>query len=233
MGGRHPLRRVSSWGRLATRLPPFLFLLPALSACTMHADLPLALPPVAVPAQTAERIPVTVRTSWPGLLAAAEAAIPQCKEGAANEACPDTAPGSSFIFRQEDEWTPVDQYLLGSQLGFKASVWRRDPIVASISGSHFSASLRLQYRARLGLVSGRQLASCGYGEPPREITVHLEGDLRFAPEWYVDPSLTVDLVPESRCTATILNFDITNALVTPLRSELQKEVADASAASAT
>ena len=150
-----------------------------------------------------------------------------CQEGVATEACPDSAPDSSFIFRSEEEWTPIDRSLFGTPLGFKASAWRREPVVATVSGNHFSASLRVQYRVRMGLVSGRQLASCGYGEAPRDITVHLEGDLRFAPEWYVDPTVTVDLKAESRCTATMLNFDITDAVVTPLLKELQREADEA------
>jgi hypothetical protein len=198
-----------------------------LSACVTHPNLPEALPLTAVPVQGAERIPVTIRTSWPALLAAAESAIPMCREGTANEACPDSAPDSSFIFRSEEDWTPIDRRLLGTPLGFQASAWRREPVTATVSGSHFSASLRIQYRVRVGLVTGRQLASCGFGEAPREITVHIEGDLRFAAEWYVDPTLTVDLVPESRCTASVLNFDITDAVVGPLLEELRREADEA------
>ena len=198
-----------------------------LSGCVTRAALPPALPYVSFPAQTPERIPVSIRTSWPAVLAAAESAIPRCSEGAADQPCPETAGDDHFIVRQEAEWLPVDQRMLGQQLGIQGAVWRRDPLTATVSGSHFSASLKLRYQARLGLVSGRQLASCGFGEPPRELTVKLDGDLRFAPEWYLDPQFSVDIAPGSRCTATFLNFDITDALIGPMRKALQKEADDA------
>ena len=208
-------------------LPAGLFLLFMLAGCIHHAALPPALPPLAAPTQPAERIPISIRTSWPGLLAAAEAAIPRCTTADADGACPDSAGGASFILRQEGEWHPIDRRILGQQLGVKGSVWRRDPIVASIAGTHFTASLRLQYQVRIGNVGGAQLASCGVGEPPREITVYLDGDLRFAPEWYIDPTFKVEILPESRCRATFMNFDITDALTGPIQEALEAEAADA------
>ena len=208
-------------------LPAGLFLLFMLAGCIHHAALPPELPPLAAPAQPAERIPVSIRTSWPALLAAAEAAIPRCTAADANGACPESAGAASFVMRHEDEWQPIDRRILGQELGVKGSVWRRDPIVASIAGTHFTASLRLQYQVRIGNVGGAQLASCGVGEAPRELTVHIDGDLRFSPEWYVDPTFRVEVLAESRCRATFLNIDITDALTGPIEEAVQAEAADA------
>ena len=160
-------------------------------------------------AQPFDRIPIAIRTSWSGLVAAIESAIPTCREGAADAACPDSAGVDSFILHEEDTWHPIEERMLGQQLAVQGSAWRREPLAVSIEGTRFSASLRLQYRVRIGMLRGRQLGSCGYGELPRELTVRLTGDLRFAPEWYVDPSFAVELIPESRCRASMLNFDIT------------------------
>ena len=211
----------------ALRLAAAALFSAALYGCTIHDTLPPAIAPLAVPDRPAERIPISVKTSWPGLLAATEAAIPRCTEGAADEACPESAGSPSFIMRQEDEWLPIDQRVLGQQLSVKGSVWRRDAIVVSIAGTHFSASLKLQYQVRIGGAGGRQLASCGYGEAPREVIVHLNGDLHFAPQWYIDPTFTMGIEPLSRCRATFLNIDITDSLIRPIRERLQAEATNA------
>ena len=221
------LSRWFSWAVRLSRLAAAVLLSAALCGCMIHGALPPAITPLAVPDPAAERIPVSVKTSWPGLLAATEAAIPRCTEGAADEACPDSAGSASFILRQEDEWLPIDQRLLGQQLAVKGAVWRRDPIVASIAGTRFSASLKLQYQVRIGGAGGTQLASCGYGEAPREFMIHLNGDLHFAPQWYVDPTFTVEIEPLSRCRATFLNIDITDSVVRPIRERLEAEATDA------
>ena len=210
------------------RPAPGLFLLAAvLSGCAALPQLPPDVAPVAAPAQPFDRIPIAIRTSWPGLVAAIESAIPTCREGAADAACPDSAGVDSFILHEEDTWHPIEERMLGQQLAVQGSAWRREPLAVSIEGTRFSASLRLQYRVRIGMLRGRQLGSCGYGEPPRELTVRLTGDLRFAPEWYVDPSFAVELIPESRCRASMLNFDITDSLTGSIKEKLKSEAADA------
>jgi hypothetical protein len=213
--------------RSASRLAAAAVFSTLLSGCVIHGALPLDFAPLATPGPPAERIPISVKTSWPEILAATEAAVPRCAEGPPDEACPESAGSASFILRQEDDWRPIDQRVLGQQLAIKGAVWRRDPIQASIAGSHFSAALKLQYQVRIGGAGGRQLASCGYGEAPREVNVHLDGDLHFAREWYVDPTFTVDIEPLSRCRATFLNIDITDSVVRPIREALDAEAADA------
>jgi hypothetical protein len=76
-------------------------------------------------------------------------------------------------------------------------------------------------------MSGRQLASCGLGEAPRELSVRLDGDLRLAPQWYVDPDFRVALEPGARCTVTFLHIDVTDRVVAAVRDALQSEAEDA------
>lgn len=199
----------------------------ALAGCLGHVALPPDVAPARLPIQAAERIPINLRTSWPAFLAAVENEIPRCQDTDADGTCPETAGDSAFVFRREGDWLPIDQRILGQPMGIQVAAWRRDPLAATISGNHVTASLRLLYRVRIGLMSGRQLASCGLGEAPRELSVKLDGDLRLAPQWYVDPDFRVTLDPGARCTVTFLHIDVTDRVVAAVREALQKEAEDA------
>jgi len=199
----------------------------ALAGCLGHVTLPADVAPARLPVQAAERIPINLRTSWPAFLATVEKEIPRCQATDADGACPDTSDDGAFVFRKEGEWLPIDQRMLGQPMGIQVAAWRRDPLTATIAGNHVTASLGLLYRVRIGLMSGRQLASCGYGEAPRELKVKLDGDLHLAPQWYVDPDFRVTLEPGARCTVTFLHIDVTDRVVAAVRDALQKEAEDA------
>jgi hypothetical protein len=204
-----------------------LALATALAGCLGHVTLPADVAPARLPVQAAERIPINLRTSWPALLAAVENEIPRCQATDADGACPETAGDGAFVFRKEGEWMPIDQRMLGQPMGIQVAAWRRDPLTATIAGNHVKASLGLLYRVRIGLMSGRQLGSCGYGEAPRELNVKLDGDLRLAPQWYVDPEFRVTLDPGIRCTVSFLQIDVTDRVVDAVREALAKEAEDA------
>ncbi|MBN8993873.1 MAG: DUF4403 family protein [Rhizobiales bacterium] len=200
-------------------------LLPA--GCIGQASLPPDVAPVRLPIQATERIPVNIRTSWQALTGAIEAAIPRCAGASADGTCPEGASEDQFVFRHEDDWLAIDRSMLGQPMGVRIAVWRVSPIAVAVSGNHVTASLKLLYRMRVGLMSGRQLASCGLGEAPRELTVKLDGDLRFAPQWYLDPDFRLSLVPGARCAVSFLGIDVTDAVMKPVRKVLQEEADDA------
>lgn len=208
---------------LGGRLAVFLSL-STLSACAVHPSLPPSLPVPPAPSQPAERIPVSIRTYWPNLVAVADAAIPKCDD----DTCPGTGESENLIIHREDDWEPQGRWL-GREFGIKGSVWRREPLVASISGNQISASLRLLYRLRLGLrlIGWREVGNCGYDDAPREVTARLDGEMRLAPDWYVNPTLVADVTPESLCTVTFFNFNISDSLASSMEETLQKEADDA------
>ena len=223
--GRRDLPRPLKGGRLARSvwLAPFL-LAAVLSGCAIRPPVPVSLPYAAAPSATSERIPISIWTSWPRLLAAVEAEVPKCT--ASPDACVDSDAEGTLLIYSEEDWEPVGRSVLGQQLGVKGSIWRSDPIGVSITGSHFEVTLHLLYRARFGFVGGRELASCGVNDAAREATVKLSGDFRLAPGWYVDPTINVEVIPKNLCRATMLNFDLSATLAETMREQLQDEADD-------
>lgn len=200
-----------------------------LGGCLQKGALPPDVAPSGLPLQAPERIPINLRTSWPALLAAIEAEIPRCAASAGEPCSEAETQAGSFIFRHEDGWLPTDKRVLGQPMGIQIAVWRQDPAKIAIAGNHLTASLSLFYRVRIGLLSGRQLASCGYGEGPRALTVKLDGNLHLDPGWFLDPDLHVSVLPTTTCAVSFLNIDVTDRLLGPVRDTLQKEVGDIAA----
>ena len=199
----------------------------ALAGCVQQAALPPDIRPARMPTEAPEVIPVNLKTSWPDLLAAVESQVARCTDLAADGTCADAAGDAAYVYREEDSWAPIDQSMLGQPLGVKIAVWRTEPVSIAVTGSHITASLKLLYRVRVGLMSGRQVASCGFGEAPREMTVQFEGDVDFDPDWALDPDFRVDILPGARCAVSLLKLDITDQIISPLRDALQKEADNA------
>ena len=176
----------------------------------------------AAPEQPTETIPLLAKTSWPALLAQADAAIPTCRTLTEDgSTCADAA-GAMIL--EQDDWFPLGRNWLGRPLGAKGSAWREDPLAASLSGDELAIALSVFYRVRVGTIDGRrELASCGFDEPPREIKASLAGRVRLAPDWYVDPSFVAAIDPANDCTATMLNVNLSDRFAEPLREKLQAE----------
>jgi len=191
-----------------------------LSACGVRDTPPPVLPIAEAPLQPVETIPIRLSTSWPALLAEAEAAIPLCRERTADgEAC--TERGGRLILEQAD-WLPLGRNWLGRPLGARGMAWRETPLVSALSTDQLAISLSAFYRVRVGTMDGRrELASCGFDEPPREIRTSLAGRLALAPEWHLDPELIAAIDPANDCTASMLNVNLSDRFAEPLREKLQ------------
>ena len=231
MGDRENRDGVLREGRNGKRLPAgaaqmlhrsyrLVALILALSACAIDPRPPPELPVPPAPPQPAQRIPLTVRLPWPSILALAESAVPRCDNLGEDGTCVASDGPAGFVFANEDEWEPLGHSVLGLPVGAKGTFWRTEPLVIRLSGNTVSASLRMLYRTRLA-IGGRQVASCGYTDPPRDVTVRLSGSFAYAPGWHIDPAFDIDVVPGSPCTATMFNFNITDAIADAMEGSLQ------------
>jgi hypothetical protein len=115
--------------------------------------------------------------------------------------------------------------VLGIPVGVKGTVWRTDPLDIKVSGFTVSASLHMLYRMRIAIGS-QQVASCGYNEAPRDVTVKFTGRFAYAPGWYIDPTFDIAVTTGEPCRATALSFDITPSIAGEIERSLQ-EYADA------
>ena len=128
-----------------------------LSGCGVRDTPPPVLPIADAPLQPIETIPIRLSTSWPALLALAEAAIPICRTLTEDGAtCAD--PNGGMILEQDD-WFPLGRNWLGRPLGAKGSAWREAPLVARAvrrpADDHRSSAF---YRVRVGTMDGRREA---------------------------------------------------------------------------
>ena len=194
-----------------------------LSGCGVRDTPPPVLPIADAPLQPTETIPIRISASFPALLAQADAAIPTCRSLTADDgACAD---GGMIL--EQAEWFPLGRNWLGRPLGAKGSAWREAPLSASLSADQLTIALSAFYRVRVGTMDGRrELASCGYDEPPREIRASLAGNLRLAPAWYLDASLVAAVDPANDCTASMMNVNLSDRFAEPLRAKLQEEADD-------
>lgn len=199
-----------------------------LSGCGVRDTPPPMLPIADAPLQPVETIPIRLSTSWPALLALAEAAIPICRTLAEDGAtCADPTDG---MILEQDEWFDLGRNWLGRPLGAKGSAWREAPLDTALAEDQLTITLGALYRVRVGTMDGRrELASCGFDEPPREIRASLAGRLRLAAEWYLDPSLTAAVDPANDCTASMLKVNLSDRFAEPLRAKLQEEADDVAA----
>jgi hypothetical protein len=191
-----------------------------LAGCGVSGAPPPTLPVASAPLQPLETIPIRVRTSWPALVAEAEAAIPRCRTLADGDGrCAEPPDGMILAL---DEWYPLGRNWLGRPLGAVGNASRDAPIASSFADDRLAIALSVFYRVRVGTMDGRrQLASCGFDEPPREIVAGLSGKMVLAAEWHLDPDLSAAIDPANECTATMLNVNLSDRFAEPLREKLQ------------
>lgn len=101
-------------------------------------------------------------------------------------------------------------------------VYQRDSLALAATGSRFSITTTMRYRARVG-VPGAGIASCGYGaELPRRAALSLSTDLYWRRDWKVgarETALSATLLDPCRVTA--LNVDATRALQNMIDGQLK------------
>jgi hypothetical protein len=196
-----------------------------LAGCGVSGGPPPYVPIESAPIQPVETIPVRVRAAWPALIAEAEAAIPTCRTLAEDSGrCAE--PPDGMILALED-WYALGRNWLGRPLGAMGNAWREGPLRASFADDRLAIALSLFYRVRVGTMDGRrELANCGFDEPPREIVATLSGAVKLAADWHLDPELVASIDPANDCTASMLNVNLSDRFAEPLREKLQAEADD-------
>ncbi|HEV2628558.1 MAG TPA: DUF4403 family protein [Pseudolabrys sp.] len=180
--------------------------------------------PPGLPDQPAPKLPISkvsavAKTSWPAIVNEIDGALPRC--GGTPPACQGTEQDGHFILQRENAWNVFGQ-IAGKDVGWEGSVWRWDPVNVQFNNSNFSATAHLLYHFKVGFTQYGEVASCGYGQPAREMYVGLSGPVRVMPDWYLDAQLSPNVTPGNLCQVTILNFNVTPALASATNGALQQ-----------
>lgn len=190
-----------------TRCAAFVLAL-ALGGCAVNPPLPPNLPPKPAPIIGKSHLAVSLKTSWPALVARVDDAIPRCGgvyQGDDNSACLGTEQSGNFIVQRED----AKEYLApGDTVWFQGSVWRWDRVSMSINNGHLEAGLKSLYHIRVGWDPFGSVGSCGYGQPARFMYVGVRGSVGLNPGWYADPNLSTYAShdPGRPCRVTVFNI---------------------------
>lgn len=108
-------------------------------------------------------------------------------------------------------------------------VYQRDSLQLRSEGSRLLLNTRLAYRAQLGTVGVRRLASCGYApESMRRASLSMGTTLYWRKDWRIGASnstLSASLI--DACRVTVLGVDATNTLRDLLNRQLAAFSADA------
>lgn len=93
-------------------------------------------------------------------------------------------------------------------------VYRREPLRMRGEGNRLFIDTDLSFRARLGVIGGARVASCGYApEPMRRAALSMSTGLYWRRDWRIgaqDTRLTVTL--RDPCVVTVLGVDATRSL---------------------
>jgi hypothetical protein len=190
------------------------------AGCGIHPVPPIGLPFDPRPPLPPSRLTVTVKTSWPAIRGAVDAAIPRCGGIPGKDACLGTEQSGNFIIQREEAWEGIPVWVAGRQMGVKGSAWRWNDVSMGIANNTLTASLPIFYHAKLGIAGGG-FASCGYDEDARLIYVSVSGPLSFSPDWYFDPRLSANVRPDNLCRVTIFNINIQPFLSRLMEGALQ------------
>ncbi|NVB85784.1 MAG: DUF4403 family protein [Kofleriaceae bacterium] len=122
-------------------------------------------------------------------------------------------------------WTMI----ANDRVGIKYHVTRGD-FALGLHGSNAEASVDVAYEVEACLrvkkpwpLSGYvcpKVASCGQGEPKRQLHVSARTALTWSPDWYLDAHTATSLSYPNRCTVTILNIDVTPQIDAVLKPRL-------------
>lgn len=179
---------------------------PGLIAGAVVAICAFSLPTVmhAAPEPPVSRIPIVFKTSWPDLVALADAAIPKCP---GQPPLCQSADAANYIVRHEDDWFVIAT-ILRRDLGWKGSVWRWEPLQLSLNNSTLQASLNIAFRTKVGFLPTGATAACGFDEPPPSVRLGGKAQIAYSPKWYLDFQVHPILEPNVRCNAVFERIDL-------------------------
>lgn len=119
----------------------------------------------------------------------------------------------------------------GDRVGLKYDV-RRSPIALGLSGDTLTATATLDYEAMACVRIKKpwplrgyicpSIASCGQGEPRRQMTVRISTRLGWAPRWHLTSQSRAELAFPSRCELTAFRVDVTRHIERRIRAQLEQ-----------
>jgi hypothetical protein len=188
--------------------------------CTFNPGLPPSAPAQPIPTLPPSTVALVLKTSWPAIVSAADSQIPKCYGN--YPGCLGTEADGHFILQREGAMEYITT-IAGKEFGWEGSIWRWDPLRMSLSNGSLNASLPVLYHVKAGLDGVVWLASCGYNQPARQMTISLSGSVAVAPGWYLATQLAPNVQAGNPCQITLFNIDVTSRIVGLANSLLGKE----------